>query len=502
MELNLELDRLSKTPLYIQIADQIATAICSGFLKAGSRLPAERKLAAQLGVNRSTIINTYGELEARGYVTSHVGQGTTITDSTSQQRVEAFPWHELLSGQGEGLLNPYSQAMSELLYRRDDFILMDSGIAAPELYPTQELADICREILLKEGAQILQHNSAQGLLSLRESLADLMTKREIKVSPEEIVTINGSQQGMDLIARILLEPGDCIIIEQPCYLGAIDIYRAYGTKLIAIPTDHEGMIVERLEKLLSRVRPKLIYTNPTYQNPSGCSMSMVRRRRLLELASRYQVPIVEDDPYGLLNYGAPGLPPLKALDTAGIVIYLGTMSKILSPGIRVGWMAAPDGLINLVIAAKQLIDLHNNNLVQRMVDLFYRRGLLDRHLTAIKNNYRLKRDAMLGALGEYAPEGMSWNHPEGGFFVWATLPPNVPALRLLQEAITNKITFVAGPAFYSSIEGQNKLRLNFTFSSPDSIRQGIQTLCRLTAELSARFSGLERATAQDCRPIV
>jgi len=500
MDINIKLDRQSRTPLYFQISGQIINEIKSGALKSGTRLPAERKMAELLGVNRSTVVNAYSELEAGGYVTSHVGRGTEVAHQPGGEKTEAFRWLEVISGQGESLINPYNTAISDLLMRRT-MISMDSGIAAPELYPWEDLAAICSEILLTEGMAILKHSNPQGLKTLRESLSSLMKARELDVSPENIIVTNGSQQGLDLAARLLLEPGDSIVVEQPTFLGAIDIFRAYGVRLIGVPLDSEGMNMDRLERVLNRVRPKLIYTIPTFQNPTGITMSMPRRKRLLELAARYQVPVLEDDVYGFLNYGSAPPPPLAAMDRWGTVIYLNSMSKIMCCGIRLGWMAVPPDLVRLLSAAKQLTDLHTNNLIQRAADLYCRRGLLEKHLAGIRELNKIKRDAMLDSLDEYSPEGFSWHCPDGGFYVWATLPENVSAVKLLQEAVERKVSFVAGQVFYSSGEGHNKIRLNFTYAAPDMIRQGIKILCATIRELQSRDRS-RRPSGREAIPIV
>lgn len=501
MDLNIKLDRQSRVPLYMQISNQIFREINSGALRPGTRLPAERKMAGLLGVNRSTVVNAYSELEAGGYVSSHVGRGTVVAVPDGPEKVETFRWQEMLSGQGESLINPYNSAMSELLCQRDLFT-MDSGIAAPDLYPLKEFAGITSEILMSEGKTILQHNCSRGLKSLRESLSSLMKTRDIQASPEDIVVLSGSQQGLDLIARLLLEPGDCVVMEEPCFLGAIDIFRAYGVKLIGVPVDREGMMADRLEMILKRVRPKLIYTIPTFQNPTGVTMSLSRRKTLLELAGRYQVPVLEDDAYGLLYFDRPPAPPLASMDRSGTVIYLSTMSKLLCPGLRLGWMAVPPDLVRLVAAAKQLADLHSNNLVQRMVDIYYRRGLLEEHLARVRERYAAGRDAMIGALTQYAPQGMSWNSPGGGFYVWASLPGNLSATRLLQEAVERKVSFVAGPAFYCSGRGGNRIRLNFTYAPPDLIHQGIRILCRVIKDGMGRAGEVRSATDKEVLPLV
>lgn len=501
MDLMFKLDRLDKTPLYMQIANQIIKHIDLGSLKEGASLPAERKLAAILGINRSTVVNAYNELEAKGYVCSQVGRGTIISSMQDRDNTDNFGWQELLSGQGESLTNAYNSTMSELLTHRD-LMAMDSGIAAPELYPKKEFANICSEILSSEAEMVLQYDCAQGLKSFRETLVSLMQRRSIRASAENITVLNGSQEGLDLIGRILLEPGDCIVVEQPTFLGAIDIFRAYGVKFIGIPVDNEGMVVDRLEKIFNRVKPKLIYTIPTFQNPTGTCMSFERRKRLLELAEKHHVPILEDDAYGYLNYGNTEVPSLKSLDTKGIVIYVSSMSKILCPGIRLGWIVTPPGLTQFVIAGKQLTNLHSNNVLQRMTDLFYRNGLMEQHFISSRQCYLNKLEIMLKSLDRYAPKGMRWTQPAGGFYIWVTLPENLSAIQLLQEAVKNKISFVAGPVFYHSNEGHDNIRLNFSYIKPELIDEGIKILCRIIKSHMKRAQGTNKFMNKDIKPIV
>lgn len=231
-------------------------------------------------------------------------------------------------------------------------------------------------------------------------------------------------------------------------------------------------------------------------------MSAARRKALLALAGRYHVPILEDDPYGMIYYGERPDPPLACDDRTGTVIYLSTASKVLCSGLRLGWMVAPPDLVRLVTAAKQMVDLHNNNLVQRMVDVYLRRGLLAGHLERVRGQYKAKRDAMIAALEKHAPRGVSWTSPGGGFYVWVTLPDNVFATKLLREAVERKVSFVAGPAFFCNGRGENRLRLNFTFSSPEMIQQGVKTICRLIRDAGARGGDRKVYSGEEILPVV
>ena len=432
---------------------------------------------------------------------SHIGRGTTVTNNqVKKEKSDNFVWQELLSGQAESLINPYNTAMAELLYQKD-LIAMDSGIADPAHYPKEAFAKLSQDILINEGEVILQHNSPQGLLSLRESLVSIMKLRGIHTQVENIVVLNGSQQGLDLISRILLEPGDIVFVEEPSFLGAIDIFRAYGVKIVGIPTDSDGIIIERLEKAVKRTRPKIIYTIPTYQNPSGTSLSTIRRKELIEIANKYQVPILEDDPYGLIYFNKP-IPALKSLDTTESIIYLSTFSKVLANGLRLGWLVVPNELSRIVTAAKQINDLHSSNLIQRMVDLFIREGLYEQHLGQIREIYKNKRDTMHKALSKYAPEDMTWNIPDGGYYIWATLPPGLSAIRVLEEAVENKVSFVAGPVFYSSDNGSDKIRLNYSFSSADDITKGIKILSSVISNMKKQVVKQKTVLGREHIPIV
>ena len=501
MELNIKLDRQGKKPLFLQIAEQIVNDINLGVIKQGTRLPAERKLAKSLSVNRSTVINAYNELTDRGYVQSHIGSGTTVTNvNIEKEKEDIFVWRDLLSGQAESLINPYNSALKELLSERN-LIAMDAGIADPDHYPKKALADISQELLLSEGNMLLQHGSPQGLLSLRESIVSIMKSRGIHSQVENVIVLNGSQQGLDLVSRILLEPGDSIILEEPSFLGAIDVFRTYGVRLVAIPTDGEGMVIDYLEKAIKRTKPKFIYTIPTYHNPTGLSLSSTRRKELLKIANRNHVPILEDDPYGLICFDNQPFPALKALDSTESVIYLSTFSKVIANGIRLGWMVAPPELTRIVVAAKQINDMHSGNFIQRMIDVYYRKGFFEQQILDIRGKYKLKRDTMLKALAKYAPEGMSWNTPQGGYFVWATLPDGLSAIKVLEEAVHNKVAFVAGPAFYLNDNGLRKIRLNYSYVSLEDINRGIKILCNLIESMKKKFTK-NRVLEKEYLPIV
>jgi 2-aminoadipate transaminase len=339
-----ELDRESDLPLYLQISNQIRERIHTGDLPVGSKLPPERRLAAMLGVNRTTIVTAYRELAADGLVEGHVGRGTVVADpdpdSGQSQHNQQIPWNQLFTSTTEVMNDPLLRDTT-MISSRPDVISLATGIPSPELYPIELIRGLLDEALHTAGQALLQHCPTEGYGPLRRALGQWMAGDNRPVDPENVLVVAGSQQGLYLLARTLLDPDDLVVIESPSYLGALQVFRAAGARLLPIPVDSAGMRVGLLEDLLARRRPKLIYTLPSFQNPSGGTMSLDRRRRLLDLAERYRIPIIEDDPYSVLRYEGPPLPSLLEMDQRGVVIHLSTLSKILFPGFRIGWVAGP-----------------------------------------------------------------------------------------------------------------------------------------------------------------
>jgi DNA-binding transcriptional MocR family regulator len=485
----LRLDRDSRTPLYLQIRNQLREMILDGTLSEGSRLLPERKMAAALGVNRSTVVNAYRELAADGLVEAHVGRGTTVcrpplgeaSDSESAAHPfvyaqgEALVWGEYFVPRPEEGRDPLLRDLMALL-TRPDTISFAAGIPAPELYPLDDFRQAMTHVLNTAGHTLLQPCPVEGYYPLRQIIARRMTRRGATLRAENILIVTGSQQGLDLIARAFLRTGDEVVVEAPSYLGALQIFSAAGARLLSAPLDRKGMRLDILENILIRYRPKLVYTLPIFQNPSGRTMAPKRRLRLLELAHRYRVPIVEDDPYGELYYTDQPPSPLLALDQDGYVIYLSTFSKILFPGLRLGWVAAPRPVIERLSQIKQLADLHCSTLIQGAVHEFCQRGALDKHLDRVRGPYRQRRDAMMAMLTEHGPAGLGWDAPQGGFNLWCRLPPGLKARQLMAEAARQSVALVPGEVFYPDGGGQEEIRLNFSCPPLALIEEGIQRL--------------------------
>jgi len=331
--------------------------------------------------------------------------------------------------------------------------------------------------------QAFEYGPTIGHYPLRKYLEEWLSDRGIQAPAQSIMILSGSQQGLDLITKVFLEPGDYIVMEEPSFLGAIGVFKTAGAHILTIPLDQEGLRTDLLEQILLRHRPKFIYRFPTFQNPSGIKMSLKRRQELLKLAYRYHVPILEDDPYSELYYEGQPSPSLMSLDEHGHVIYLGTFSKMLFPGLRLGWCVAPPRLLEQLALAKQHVDLHTGTTVQWIMTEFCRQGLLDKHLKLIRIQYIKQRDAMVTALTEYAPPGLSWTVPEGGYYLWCELPPGIKAATLLTKAAEKKVTFVPGNAFYINSGGQDRIRLCFSRHSEATIKEGISRLCEALIEM-------------------
>jgi 2-aminoadipate transaminase len=369
--------------------------------------------------------------------------------------------------------------------QRPDIISFAGGLPASELLPARQMAELARDLLLDDGVRALQYAPTEGLEVLREIIARRLGERlGVQRQADEVLVVTGSQQALDLTGKVFLDAGDVVLCESPTYLGAINALRAYEPRFVEVPTDDDGMIPAELERrLASEDRVKLIYVVPDFQNPSGRRWSVERRRRLAELAARFGVPIIEDAPYSELCFEGEPLPPVASFDEAGLVIFLGTFSKILSPGMRLGWVAAEGSLVRRYVLAKQGADLHTPSLTQLLAARFVLEHDLDAHIAGIREVYRRRRDAMLAALDEHMPPGVRFTRPAGGLFLWVELPEDMDARALLEQSLEENVAFVPGGAFFANGGHENTLRLNFSAMSEERIAEGIRRLGRVVAEV-------------------
>lgn len=384
-----------------------------------------------------------------------------------------------------------SSAIRELLKltERPDIISFAGGLPAPDVFPVEEFDAACHHVLKTQGAKALQYGMTEGYFPLREMIANNAERSGIKVTVDNVLITSGSQQALDLIGKVFINPGDRILVESPTYLGALQAWNLYGAEYVTVDNDEDGIKTDELETAL-RAGPKFIYVLPNFQNPSGVTVCLERRLRLIELANRYGVPMIEDDPYGQLRFEGDHIPSILVLDnnknsTAsagsydGNVIYLSTFSKTLAPGIRLAWVIAPPEVIRKLVQAKQGTDLHTSTFNQIVAYEVAKGGFLDRHVNHICQVYKERRDVMLDSLEEHMPAGVHWTRPKGGLFLWASLPENLNSVDILEKAVEEKVAFVPGFSFYPCGGGENTMRLNFSNATPEKINEGIARLARV-----------------------
>ncbi len=382
-----------------------------------------------------------------------------------------------------------SSAMRDLMAvtARPDVISLAGGLPDTASFPPQTFAAQMTRIAQESSAEALQYGPTEGFRETVDCIVEVMGAEGMLPDPEDVIVTTGGQQAIDLICKALLDPGDVVICEAPTYPGAIPVFCSYEAETIQIECDAEGMRIEELEATLERLdgegrRPKLIYSVPSFQNPAGVTMSLQRRQRLVELARARELLVIEDNPYGLLRFGGDPLPPLYQLDGGDFVIYVGTFSKILSPGIRLGWAVAPPPVMEKVVLGKQASDLCTSTLTQYFVREYFGEGRWREYIASLIELYRGRRDTMLDALRTHFPPQASWTEPEGGLFVWATLPPYIDTTDLLAKALRENVAFVPGQAAYVDGRGRNSMRLNFSGSSEEEIREGVRRIGKTIAE--------------------
>jgi 2-aminoadipate transaminase len=390
-----------------------------------------------------------------------------------------------------------SSAMRDLMAvtARPDVISLAGGLPDTSTFPPATFAAQMTRIAQESAAEALQYGPTEGFGETVDCIIEVMGAEGMLPDREDVIVTTGGQQAIDLICKTLVDPGDAVICEAPTYPGAIPVFCSYQADTIQIECDAEGMRIEELEAVLGRLdgegrKPKLIYSVPTFQNPAGVTMSLPRRQRLVELARARELLVVEDNPYGLLRFGGESLPPLYQLDGGDFVLYIGTFSKILSPGIRLGWAVTPPPVMQKVVLGKQASDLCTSTLTQFFVREYFRDGSWREYIESLVEIYRRRRDAMIEALGRYLPPQASWTEPDGGLFIWATLPSYIDTTDLLAKALRKDVAFVPGQAAYVDGRGRNSMRLNFSAGSEDEIREGIRRIGRVVEEQVELYGAL------------
>jgi GntR family transcriptional regulator/MocR family aminotransferase len=475
------LNRDSPVPLYRQIQEHIARLIQEGALVPEARLPATRQLAADLGVNRITVSNAYAELEAAGLVYAQTGRGTFVStaqpNATPQRsRPGVLPlWQQALAAQPSLSSDGQWQTLLERA-REPGVISFAGGVPALDTFPVEDFRRAMQSVIKRDGQAALDYGSVQGYPPLREAIAHFLGEQGIVAMAEELFIASGSQQALSLVAMALLQPGDTVIVESPTYSNAIQLFQWLRVRMLSVPVDQDGLQVALLEHLLQSHRPGMIYTIPTFHNPTGTTLSGERRRRLLALAGRYGLPILEDDYVGDLRYDGPREPSLMALDRVGSVIHVSTFSKALMPGPRVGFVLTRGPLLQRLVALKRRTDLGTSALIQRTLEIYISEGRWRSHTRRVRRVYRRRRDAMMAALERYFPENVQWTAPRGGFFVWVRLPNHVSITDLYLAALERQVAFAPGPLFFPGVPAYPAIRLSFSQEPPERITEGIERL--------------------------
>ena len=370
------------------------------------------------------------------------------------------------------------------LTARPEIISFAGGLPAPELFPVKEIAQVSHDLVLKEGQKLLQYATTEGRPTLREKIAKRMTEKyKTPVVADDILITTGSQQCLDFAGKLFLDPGDVVLCESPSYLGALNAFNAYQPVFKEVPTDGEGIIPEELDKILaSTPKCKFIYVIPDFQNPTGICWSLERRKKFIEVINKYDLPVFEDNPYGELRYRGESFPTLKSMDTKGLVSFLGTFSKIFCPGLRLGWIAGPHTIVEKFVMIKQSADLHTSNFDQGVADAYMDTYDLDAHVKEIVALYGHRRDLILKTMEEEFPEGVEFTRPDGGLFLWVTVPEGVSARKVFDKCIEQKVAAVIGDAFYPNDKTDRSMRVNYSCMPDDKIVEGVKRMAKAIRE--------------------
>jgi 2-aminoadipate transaminase len=477
----------SSRPLYGHLVSLLESAISRGELASGARVPPERELAQRLRISRTTVVSAYRELESKGLLRGYVGRGTFVC-AAPEPSGTPFAWRGKIAS---AALRASDTTLRDTLRHSSDARLLSlaAGEPAIDCFPSALFQQAIDHVIKREGQAIWRHGPTEGQPALREAIAD-----RFGVPADSVLVLAGAQQGLDLLARCLIDQGDAVIVDRPGYLGAIQSFRAAGAKMIG--WDVARADIDELEDLLVRYRPKLIYTNPTFQNPTGVTMPIRTRRELLKLAERYRVPIVEDATYRDLYFTEPPPPSLRDIDAQNLVIHLTSFSKVLAPGLRLGWLSAAPSIVEQIAILKQRLDPHTQNLVQFAMARLIREGSFDAHLKTLRAEHARRAQAMIASIQRHMTPGhLRFTRPLGGLYLWCRLPAAMNARALLDRSLAAGVAFVPGYAFYPDAAGDSELRLCFSSVLPTAVDDAVK-------RLAASMSSVNGAARRELMPIV
>ncbi|MBO1511304.1 MocR-like pyridoxine biosynthesis transcription factor PdxR [Metabacillus bambusae] len=490
--MHIEIQRNADISIIKQIYHSILDHIRSDLLEEELQLPSVRELSKQLGVSLVTVVKAYQKLEQEGFITSVQGKGTFIRktkmeETERKEGTSSYDWQ--LSVQD---YLPRSQFAR--FHQVPEKIHLSSSMIDPGLLPNRYLEQEIHRMLSENPKVLSQYGEIQGDKALRQAMIEYLQRMDLTTSPDNILVTSGSQQGIDLIARTFVGPGDVVVMEAPTYPGAIDVFRGRGATILTVPVDCDGMRVDLLQNLCDKYKPKIIYTVPTFHNPTGSVMPIKRRRQILEIAKSTQCLVIEDDPCSEIYFERKPPASMKSLDQDGHVIYLKGLSKILAPGCRIGILAASGSIFKRLLAAKANTDLGTPLLTQKAILPFITSKRMMDHLKKLRTALKIRRDLVLEILSEHSPEEVSWFIPKGGLNVWLTLPSWINTDHLLIEAKKEQITFLPGSACYPTEQENHHLRLSFSYMNEQQLTQGVTTICNLLQ------SAIELKIKQDSSP--
>ena len=461
-------------PLYSHLVALLEGAISRGDLPSGAKIPPERELARRLRISRTTVVSAYRELESRGLLRGYVGRGTFVC-AAPEPSGAPFAWRGKIAA---AALRANDSTLRDTIRNSSDARLLSlaAGEPAIDCFPTAAFQQAIDYVLKRDARAVWRLGPTEGQAVLRDAVAE-----RFAVPAESVLILAGAQQGLDLLARCLVDPGDAVILDRPGYLGAIQSFRAAGAKLIG--WDVLRADVDELEDLMLRYRPKLIYTNPTFGNPTGVTLTVRTRREILKLAERYRVPIVEDATYGELYFNDVPPPSLRQLDEHDLVIHLNSFSKVMAPGLRLGWLSAAPSIVEQLALIKQRLDPHTQNLVQFAMARLIRQGSFDEHLQTLRAEHARRCAGMLAAVQRHVPPmALRFARPSGGLYLWCRLLPGVSARALLDRTLAAGVAFVPGHAFYPDDAGDGEMRICFSSVVPSAMDDAIRRLARCLVE--------------------
>ena len=487
---SLTIDRESEEPIYRQLIRQIRARIDSGSLPAGARLPASRDLARQLKISRISVVNAYTELQAAGLLSARAGRGTFV----SRERERAAGANPAQRPHHTTARRAASIREMMRLARKPGVINFSHGSPPKEFFPVRHMQDAINHVIERDGADALSYEVPEGYLPLRVAVRDYVRAIGIECRHDDVLITGGAQQAIDLVLQSLMSDGETLVTASPTYLGIMDIAAARRVHIHGIPIDEEGIRIDALANALDDVRPRLIYVMPSYQNPTGHLMPMYRRRQLIRLAEEHGIPILEDEVYREFRFDGEALPPLKALDESGVVIHANAFTKMLLPGMRIGYLIAAEPYYQRLVRVKQAADISTSGLNQRTIHLMLERGILAKQLERNRLELRRRRDAALAAAERHLPAGSSWYSPGGGLYLWVELPADGPsAAETFISAIQHDVAFAIGSMFYTSDGGSHAMRLNYGIHKPDAIFEGFKRIGAAWKALVSEYGTVERS---------